>query len=495
MNDSTLTDLYINVLREHHFSITGHADIEEEVHSFLEKLSKAKFFKEDSTVPFTFLMGGVMQILDKDLWELKNFDSFYCNVFNHADKAEVLSFYSFLNYHGKKEKEITSKVLSKLFGQDIDFHLSVKEIDEPECEFDEKNKVFKIIMPDVVIEKNLRKNHKRYKEAFWKHFEDLFKDGEEHLIAFEKKPKGRKNVIYINEKIVEENVVVKKYVELYELLFDGKQVDECKKKLFKALCHQKDKQNRHLFIQGAQINNLLNELTISAIALTFLCVYLESSIEYLMSVGKVEETNGEKIYRNIGGLIVGYKNTHQLPPDERIRLNLISDRLTAIVASDWQNTKYNEKTNRENTVATWKEKEVQNGTKRADQYMKCVNSKNWISFEKSVSDKTNLLWNGYCNDPNKCVHDKTNKNAKPWIEIETSDRAELLDFLVVRRFMAAIKEQGRTESDAYNFLVRGTHGGQINKFRNDHCFKKKIYSLLPEEENWMVGKNKFPDSV
>ena len=77
---------------------------------------------------------------------------------------------------------------------------------------------------------------------------------------------------------------------------------------------------------------LMEAFSNSCVAIAFLCLHFDSTIEYVLSIANVDRNNNK---RNLGGLVVGYTSQYQLKPEDRILLNIVSDQLTSVVAGQW----------------------------------------------------------------------------------------------------------------------------------------------------------------
>lgn len=492
MIDALLTDLYCNVLRETQFSITGYRDIEKETNDFFERLSRSAFFKRGN-IPFSFLMGGILKVLNTKTWDLETFKSFYCNFFEDANKAEAMSFYFYLTYENGK-REGTAKLLSKLFAADIDFRIYVKNVDSPNCQFDDTNRVFEIVIPQSIFTDASKKSIGSgiFKKSFREMFREIFDGGEGYLIADEKDGTTQiRNVIYVNDEILGKNGIKAKYQALFKKVFDPTEIKKIKQVLLDELSYQYN-HNRSQFIESEQISELLNELFTSSIALSFLCAYFQSKIEYMMSVGKViEVSEGKRLFRNIGGLIVGYENNYLLKLEDRVKLNLISDRLTAVVVGDYLNSKLNENIAREIVIENWINK---SGKKFRPLYLAQVQDERWKEFESEVSKRASAIWNKFIESKN----DNSNysylvKADRIEENVEVSDKSELIDFLIVRRLLYACRWKKIDYRKCYELLTYATWDDGVkssdSKFITDHCIwikgERKNISLLPEEDEWL----------
>lgn len=487
MIDALLTDLYCTVLRETQFSITGYKDIEKETNGFFNRLSESAFFKRGN-IPFSFLMGGVLKVLNTKVWELETFKSFYCNIFEDVDKAEVMSFYFYLNYQNEK-REGTSKLLSKLFSADIDFRIYVRNTDSPFCSYDDTNRVFEVSIPEKIFSKPIRKSISDgvFKKCFRELFRKTFNGDEGYLIADEKEDGIKvRNVIFINDEIAKKPNIKAKYESLYKQVFNPSEITKCKSILLDELSYQY-KHNSKIFIESEQIDSLIAELFISSVALSFLCTYFQNKIEYMMSVGKVDEVSDEKrIFRNIGGLIIGYENNYELRLEDRIKLNLISDRLTAVVVGNYLNNKLNENLARENVIENWDNKA---GKKFRPLYMAKVEDENWKEFETDISSRATIIWNKFIASSNGYFV-KADSEIR---NVEVSDKSELIDFLIVRRLLYACKNKNIEYRKCYELLTYTSSSDVVksssSKFITEHCIwikgNRKNLLPLPEEVEWL----------
>lgn len=504
MEEVILADLYYRVLRDFQFSISGHKDIEDITNSFFENLSQSNYFTKSST-PFTLLLGGVLKVTDTYTWELKTFESFYFNDLKNNNQVETLSFYYFLNYlEGKREG--TSKVLSQLFGSIIDFRVVVKDDATPTVNYFTQTHVVQITVPQSVIHSDFLGNidSEVFKRNFRLCLQEIFGDEQEHLIT--QINKDNPHNIIVNEAVFSDQKILQKYESVMRKVFDSTKLESVRKDILHELKHLYETHG-DLFMEMTpeEADYLLRELVISTIALTFLCVYFQSKIEYMMSVGKVEERkDGSRKYRNIGGVIVGYHKKHELKLEDRVMLNIISDRLTAIVSGDYLNTKLTKET--EEILDLWDER-----TKVAYQE-KLSNSKEFTILQDFIKKESDYIWSKF-NDkieselmPNKNNPTFFTNTYRPLEDslidsskIHKSEKPRLEEFLIGRRLVLACIQKFANIEDGEFFaymLIRNkqyhyaARKGNINSLRSEYCFPFRTffganYPQLAEEREWL----------
>lgn len=490
--ETLLTDLYVTALRDMQFSITGHKDIEELTNTFFDKLSDSTFFRHGN-IPFTFLIGGVLKVRDISSWELRPFTTFYCNIFQDCEKEEVLSFYFFL-MDGKGES--TSNILARLFGTDIDFKVSVTKNAEADVSFEKADAIFEVKIPRKVFNQKFAPvtEASLFKKRFRENYFHIFDSIDGHLITEKVPVQNRQNVIHVNESVFENTEITDRYRQLYESIFDLAEINNVREELITELNYQYQK-NTNLFIKNDDTQHWLDELVTRSIALSFLCVYFQCRIEYMMSVGNVEQSKqGNKLYRNIGGLIVGYSNAYDLKPVDRVILNLVSDRLTAVVSADYVHTtgEISE------VIKDWSEK-------HRIEYEKLMgNGTEWNTIKSEIDSKSTELWLTFQKEIQKIEEKLKNNNSnyipstpKPFNN--STNNITLTDFLIGRRIiMACIQLTGNIEQGeryAIRLIRKESHdyslrASNINPFRDFFGFeykgyKGKNYPPLPEERQWL----------
>ncbi len=497
----SLTEIYTSVLRKTQFSITGHPNIEEVIHDFLENLSATTFIQSEG-IPVAFFIGGFLKVKDRNTWELEDFKSFYCNFLENSDKVEVMSFYYYLNFKNKEVKAGTSRILAKLFMEDVDFRVRLVKETECGCFYRDNERVIDISVPEEIINPAFRPSAERGARVkkFRDHFIKAFENQHSYLIADkDKKANVKGNVLTLNPTVLDNPKIEQRYEELYHLIFDAEKVEIIKQSLLSELMRQNQREELPC-IQYEDMEKVFSELCQSVIAICFPCAYFNCDIEYMMSIGRVHEHEGKTYARNIGGLILGYKSGHDLHIDHRVLLNLISDRLTAVVAGDFLNTvlKIDQ---REKVFESWlssrkgrkdlpDDKKIQeqnkNARKRIDQITSEVDKGTWKNLVNEVYAISDGIWNDYLNS---FVEGKFSLEKYKTINFDKlifSDKGPLRDFIICRCVRLALYNFKAHELVGYQVLSKKKHISDVYSFRTWHCFKEEEYLPLPEEESWLA---------
>jgi hypothetical protein len=499
MTIDELTELYTHALSETSFSITGYRDIETEVNDFFERLSRCVFVKR---IQFSFLMGGFLKVKNAKTWEVEDFKSIYCNTLTDCDKPEILSFYFYLNYRAKKIKEGTANVLSKLFCEDLDFRVSITNEATPSFTYKHHELLCDLMIPRSIFNEKFNPDgdNTTFRRKFIEIFNDIFKENEEHFVAEQIRGiRGKENVIRLNKSIVDLKEANEKYEVLYEAIFDKQRAESISATLFEEI-KRKNVRKGLPFIQNAHTLELVRELIISSVALSFLCMYFDVKIEYMMSIGNVEErVSGGRIYRNMGGLIVAYKSSKELDIRDRVMLNMISDRLTSVVAGDYLRRKIDVIKEREAIIAFWRNKTL---SKFKKAYIALVESDDWKQAESEISQEASLIWKKFIEgkvDDNYTYLIQTDPGSR---NIEYSYKAPIKDFLIVRRIIFACEAFKIDCKQCY--LLFASHPYPTRKGNenvvNDRTYKKPAFLSshgiwtkddrrdlppLPEEQDWL----------
>ncbi|MEX2411379.1 MAG: hypothetical protein WD607_08425 [Candidatus Paceibacterota bacterium] len=317
--------LYDEVLRELPFSIVGHINLEEKLYEFYDKLSYSNFIRYNQN--FTFLFSAVLE-LDTEQddflleWHVKSYKKFYFKSYKKVAKRAVLSVYFWIlkKLNSGRSPLKPSLIFSQLFGDDLDFKISLYDEEIPFLDYDQKERLFEIKLPYKIFEEKIRKSSFHNRINLIKNF-----DSENEIVD---NPDGFDRYFELKSEDTQQQYDF--LDSFYKELFDINQTKKVRKYLEENLQYfdfifnkfESEKKEKELYVN----------FTKCCIALSFLCFHFDSSMEYMMSVAKVNWERDKK--RNLGGLIIGYKSDYTLKSDERMLLNMISDRLTSVVAGN-----------------------------------------------------------------------------------------------------------------------------------------------------------------
>jgi hypothetical protein len=368
MND--LTQLYEDVFKSLPFSILGYFDFEDKKYEFYEKLANSNFIHYNSNL--TLLFSAVLKIKPNILnnnnnfienllnWSLDKYDNFYFKAYTDGDKDKALSFYFWL-LSGLKP----TFVLSELIIKDIDFRIKLTMDKEPLIIYHKREDVLEASIPVNLfkIDSHQFESSSQIKQIFNHEFERL------------KCTKiVKKNIEKLKPRMFGVDVPTScisngKYKTLKNYFIEEDEENKIINKLI-------DKLKYFYGFQNEVISDDKNELYLNfskcCIALSFLCYYYSSIMEYMLSIASLQY-NENKIgfkERNLGGLIVCYKKDSTLSSEERVIFNLISDRLTSVIAGQYLYSE-NKKLRIENFRQSLK--------------------KTLIEFDKIFKDDTNVL--------------------------------------------------------------------------------------------------------
>lgn len=502
MNDFFIEEIYKQVLRNAQFSMSGHEDIEGVLYDFFDGLSQKTFFGEYG-IRTRFLMGAILRIEDLDNWSVKPFESFYFKTFKEVHKDKILSFYFSILKKGKFTN--LSMVLSSLFGTDIDFRIKINKYTDNHsfCHYRPEDRVFEINLSQNIFRNEYIKIESQdyLKNKFSNLFSEIFKafDNEMYLAICgnDRKATLKKNVLY-NESDFKK--VRPYYDKLFREIYNESEVS----KLFPIIKRELESYIKHdnykIFIQYVDTNNQnkqFERLIWGSLALAWICFYYDCTIEYCMSIAKVDynpdndkfKLNTNTIYkRNLGGIIVGYDSNYELTSKDRVILNIISDRITSTVAGDYMSRFSNilRKKNRDLTQA-FKVLNLWNKNNKIpkEEYQTLINNKQeWHKTEEKVKIKME-----------EGINSLFQSNiAKIGVKV-------VEDFLIRRRVFLYFKYTGNDFDEAIykthkalqaNHSVKDAKTSSIvNNFYTCFGFKNDQLNeefYLPEETDWLKTK-------
>lgn len=339
MND--LQQLYDDVFKSLPFSITGHFDFDTKKYEFYEKLISSNFIKYNPNLTLIFSALAQFQTSKSSIlqWDLRAYSNFYFKSFTDGDKEKVLSFYFWLlkNYgesFANKEILRPTFILAELVLKDIDFQVRLTNDEYPLINYAKKDGVLIVSIPRSMF-KSIpgRKSSSGIKRAF----SDLFDNPKYERKTFCKKVNNTRYYEIDVAKLTQEN---EKYFQLKKEIINADEEEKIIKDL-KSQYEYFSKNSGNDLIEKNE--NLFDQFIRCCLAISFVCYYYSSTIEYMLSVAAVHYKTQNQVYeRNLGGLIVGYKDDYNLSSEERTIFNLISDRITSVIAGNYL---YNEDKN------------------------------------------------------------------------------------------------------------------------------------------------------
>lgn len=338
---TSITEVYNDVLNSLPYSLKGHNDIEEKLHKFYNKLIETNFLKHSDK--YTFLCSALLRLPSvaqqeresKTIlknWELSSFDKIFYKTFIEGDKDEALSFYFYLlKWAGKKcnvDSLSTSQILSKFFIADLDFKVGLipdLNIEKPYIKYDKRRHLFEIFIPKSIFKTTNFENlpHLRLElNKVWY--------GQEKMI----KRKDVADRLYT----VDTPNNFTHFEKILELLFYEDKIDNVINVLTKEYFNEFSK-----FRLYKNEESLYTLVSYCSVCISFLCLYYDCYVEYMLSIAKVDYKAGFRDnkfvrlpeFRNIGGLILGYNSNSVLTQEERAIFNLTSDRLASVIAGQY----------------------------------------------------------------------------------------------------------------------------------------------------------------
>jgi hypothetical protein len=330
------------------FSILGYYQHEKEIDSFFELLCESDFIAKKSNIKLVSYSYARLKGLND--WKTESLSrKFFFHALNEKYSLLILNlYYSFRDkLFNKTEDDIKDNqfhsnnvaiVLSRLFLKDVGFRLSYTTDKNWHFSLLEQNNVFSIKIP---LSRILNKPNESPLSD-----EEYFKSTLSYFLSTAISAIDTENL---------NNLLVLKVPDSkssYELSDNNKQspifthIDNLRN-AFKP--KNEIEILRHEIVQAIYFWHITNpgyftrENTIKHIEnwvelffqITIISLVYDSWIEYFPSVCGLDESEGAKQYRNLGGLILGYKTDAPITQEERSVFRIISARISSTVAGQW----------------------------------------------------------------------------------------------------------------------------------------------------------------
>ena len=238
--------------------------------------------------------------------------------------------------------------------------------------------------------------------------------------------------------------------------------------------------------------------------IVFISLVYESWVEYFPSICGVRKANNEIEFRNLGGLILGYKISDEISAEERSLFRILSARISAVVAGQWtyENTEalilegrrkefkklfddfakildYDKdnptgKRNRSHAVDTVDNDTLKLWKAKAVEYLE--ETKPFIAREDKFKtfltngEKTHqgLLLNVYPEKPNEIF---LKSKSKFYESVSNSSyhsfKYDYIDFIFIEEFISLLKENKGGEQTGNALLIECKHeGNKQTGFKN-----------------------------
>lgn len=330
MND--FYQFYYTILSSLPFSINGHADLEEEINKLLSKVINTDPFSKDNKVNFISYSYGKLSSIDR--WIVKAFSDkifFYSHkeIFNEIILSAYLYFIKKIN-PSQSTTFLTANILSDLFIEDISFKIGYIDSGHYGFYYDRMNKGFVIEIP----------------------FSDIFIDDQESVNMFIREFISQAISIHSFELLVKGHGKKSGFYEINPLAsigikdFENKEAGKQYHKLFNSIfAYEKSgilenlivkvqyfhKKNPGFFIND-NIEYRISRWVNTFVPLIFISFVYNCWIEYFPASCAVFKLDNAK--RNLGGFIVGYQRGEDLSRDNRVKVKLLSDRITYNIAAN-----------------------------------------------------------------------------------------------------------------------------------------------------------------
>lgn len=333
--------LYYDVIKLLPFSITGYHNREERLYNFYDKLAECLFMKQNSHIKFFFCAFPLLK--DYHTWELEKVDIFYFKTYTYSNKEAILSFYFYLLSKHCKGKT-NAEILANLFAKDIDVKVTLCSYDVPIVEFDGHNSILQIQIPKKIFATEVLELNWNVK------FEEMFRNNKDFEVKNHNSELYKTGHYY---KISSNSINSTLFDKI--VLFDIQNFEIIQNYLIK-LINERYKYFLINYDDDVQ-EEWIRKFVGGVLSATFLCRYYNCEFEYMLGTAKVEfETSKNKgniskreIYRNLGGIVVGYRSGSDFSPLYRSFFNIVVDRITSVLAGYVlykENKKYKAESNR-----------------------------------------------------------------------------------------------------------------------------------------------------
>lgn len=333
------------------FSILGYYQHEKEIDNFFEQLCESEFISQKSNIELVSYSYAKLKNLND--WETESLSSnFFFHALNEKYSLLILNvYYTFRNRLLKKsKKEIANSpyspfhsnnvaiVLSRLFLKDVGFRLSYTTDSNWHFSLLEQNNVFSIKIPLSRILNNPENSALSDLDFFRASLSKFLSDAinvsntEDLKNLLVRKVSGSKSSYELgNDEIISP---ITTYIDgLRETFKPKNEIEILRDEIVQAI-HFWHKTNPGYFTKEKTKEHIEN-WTELFFQITFISLVYDAWIEYFPSVCGLDESQEARQFRNLGGLILGYKTDASITQEERSIFRIISARISSTVAGQW----------------------------------------------------------------------------------------------------------------------------------------------------------------
>lgn len=335
------------------FSIQGYFEHEKELDNFFIQLCSSDFISQRNNIELVSY--SYAKLTNLNSWETDSYSTgFFFHSLNEKYSLLALNIYYTLrnelfqrtktDYDNHKHlSNNVAIVLSRLFLKDVGFRLCYTMEDNWHFSFYEQNNLFSIKLPLSRIIKITSKEKSSEQEKFRTALSKFLADA---IAAIDTEEKVKKLIIQKKEKSnstyfkfdSDDTPIKTAFNEFRKVFKTKKDLDILKNEFVEAIYFWHRANPGYLTTTDTRkhIENWV-ELFFQIV---FISLVYDAWVEYFPSICGIQ--NDDK-YRNLGGLILGYKIDQSIKQEERSLFRIISERISSTIAAQWMH-EHNEAT-------------------------------------------------------------------------------------------------------------------------------------------------------
>lgn len=329
-----LSTLYYDLMSKFPFSITGYGDdIESRISDFFTSFCNLPLNQKNKNISFIVGVFGQLDGLENinspaidkiNNWETKRIKKFLFST-NVKDRPELIMSFYIYKLQSLLQNKYAINILTNNFRNDIDFRISLSNADNPECQFDDSEKIFEIKVPRSIFNEDIFKHTNEAKNKIRERLLNI--SGKNCLIVGQSKNNNQYELEIFedtsnnDERLKHwDKVNAEFYCKSFEEFYESSKVFLLPEL---NLPNVKDK-----FFKNENIN--IEELLKIAYAGSFLCAYYGVSLEYILSTCRVVNDK----YYGLGGLAVGVKEDSDFSKENRALYKIVSNYIARNISGE-----------------------------------------------------------------------------------------------------------------------------------------------------------------
>lgn len=328
------------------FSILGYHDHEQAVDDFFLELCGSDFISDKKKVQLvSYSFAKLENLLN---WGTKSLSlKFFFHALNERYSLLTLNvYYSLRNQlFERKDERIKHSphlsnnvaiVLSRLFIRDVGFRLSYSLETNWHFGFLEQSNLFSIRLPLSRI-LNIP-DHDNPKDVFDHAFADYLSKSVKKLttedslkeLIIQRAPGYKSSYLKFD---AENSPIRDELLDLRQVFRSTPELKEIRNEMVRAIMFW-HRANPGYINPSATSRNVMNWVELF-FQIAFISLVYDSWVEYIPGTCGVQEDSGKRSFRNLGGLILGYRIDDAITHEERGVFRIISARISATVAGQW----------------------------------------------------------------------------------------------------------------------------------------------------------------